>query len=398
MKQALSVLAILAIGTCGEPGDAVRWEGRVQDSAGVRIVTSPASDAVHASLAETPAWSIGGGADGSAELLFSRVQTAVRDAEGNLIVVDGASSQIRVFDDDGGHSWSSGREGEGPGEFDWLVGAWPLEGGGIVAQDRGLRRLTQFGPSGSLRGTARLAMDDELLGRLRPSGPAGARSVLGLVEVAALGSRTGSVVRNPVFVVRHRLDGALLDTVARLPGPSWVMGRGEGTQLRIPFSPQPSAAGSADAVAISEGERYEVRLHGADGALRRIARVADAPPARTDAHVEAYVKRVTAGAPPEAASGMLASYLDGDFPLPDALPTYSRLLFSDTGELWAQRYEAPEASSVRWDVFDPEGHHFGGVDVPASFRITEIGGGQALGVATDEMGVERIQAFELSLE
>lgn len=51
---------------------------------------------------------------------------------------------------------------------------------------------------------------------------------------------------------------------------------------------------------------------------------------------------------------------------------------------------------ARWDVFAADGFYLGRVDVPASFRIEEVGRGQALGVATDELGVERVQLYGLA--
>ncbi len=52
---------------------------------------------------------------------------------------------------------------------------------------------------------------------------------------------------------------------------------------------------------------------------------------------------------------------------------------------------------LRWDVFANDGAYLGRVDVPASFRIEEVGRGQALGVATDDLGFERVQLRDLTL-
>ena len=84
-------------------------------------------------------------------------------------------------------------------------------------------------------------------------------------------------------------------------------------------------------------------------------------------------------------------------PLPATLPAYTELLFADTGELWAQRYREQGATMVRWDVFGAGGRHLGGVDVPPSFRLHEISRGQLLGVARDDLGIERVEVRELTM-
>ncbi|MYE69767.1 MAG: hypothetical protein F4237_06950, partial [Gemmatimonadetes bacterium] len=95
----------------------------VTDSAGVRVVTNPPGDLVYAELAEEPLLSIGQ-LTGPDELLFGRIATARRDGAGNVIVADRQAHQIRVFDAGGRHLQTLGREGEGPGEFETLSGAW----------------------------------------------------------------------------------------------------------------------------------------------------------------------------------------------------------------------------------------------------------------------------------
>ena len=51
----------------------------------------------------------------------------------------------------------------------------------------------------------------------------------------------------------------------------------------------------------------------------------------------------------------------------------------------------------RWDVFAADGVYLGRVVVPTSFRIEEVGRGQALGVHTDVLGVQRVQLRDLTL-
>lgn len=54
-------------------------------------------------------------------------------------------------------------------------------------------------------------------------------------------------------------------------------------------------------------------------------------------------------------------------------------------------------SISRWDCLAADGVYLGRVAVPTSFRIEEVGRGQALGVHTDVLGVQRVQLRDLTL-
>ena len=84
-------------------------------------------------------------------------------------------------------------------------------------------------------------------------------------------------------------------------------------------------------------------------------------------------------------------------PIPERLPGYVELLLADTGELWARRYLVPGSEMQHWDVFGGEGHYLGRVEVPTSFRIEEVSRGQAVGIATGDLDVQRVEARDLNL-
>ena len=128
-----------------------------------------------------------------------------------------------------------------------------------------------------------------------------------------------------------------------------------------------------------------------------IARLDEAPPVLTDAHLEAHATR-SGTLERDAASIRESIESYRELPLPESLPAYSDLRVADTGEIWARRGAIRGEPMLRWDVFATDGVYLGRVDVPASFRVEEVGRGQALGVATDELGVERVQIRDLTLK
>ena len=221
----------------------------------------------------------------------------------------------------------------------------------------------------------------------RPWGLGGPESTLSSIASSPnAGLSHGETARSPVHLVRHGLDGAVIDTVSQFPGKAGGMVVSGGDVIHmagLPFSPEPTAAGDADGVATTGGEKYEVHLFDRGGSLRHIARLAATPPDRTEEHLKALV-------PSER---MRALY--EELPLPVTLPGYAKLMFADTGELWAQRYLVPGAPMFHWDVFHRDGQYLGRVEIEASFRVHGVSDGQLLGVHEDELGVERVQVRDL---
>lgn len=414
IRMTIAVMALPLAG-CGESESAPRPAADVTDSAGVRIVTSDPGDAVYAELAEAPALSVGL-LDGPPELLFGSIASVARDEDGNLVVADGQANEIRIFDPRGAHLLTMGGQGEGPGEFERLAGAWPVAGGGIVAIDSGLERITRFDPGGAAAGTATFAgqlMDETGFTEIDVIGLGGPGTVLSKATLTRVpsnssGSGTMETVMEemfsgdaPISYVRHRFDGTLVDTLApgRDAAASLSMSRsGSGFSMSlvlVPFSPQSAATGSAHGVVVTGGVSYEISVFDPEGSLRAVARLAEAPPAVTDEHLRAYV---TQSGTRERDEAEIRESIEGyrEMPLPEALPGYEDVLIADTGEIWVQRYAMRGAAMFRWDVFAADGGYLGRVEVPGTFRIEEVGRGQVLGVLTDELGVERAQLRDLT--
>lgn len=392
MKPTPLIFTALACVAFSRPAVAISQEAAagpqavVTDSAGVPVITSTAGDAVYAHVADEPALTIGL-VEGPDALMFQRIVSVARGEEGNLVVADAGWGEIRVFDPGGEHLRTIGREGEGPGEFQNLSGAWPGSGGNIFAVDGWQLRITEFGPVGEIARVSRI----EGVGApifFKFWGPGGPESMLSSIKT--LGARDlshGEASRSSMVFVLHRLDGSIIGTVARLPGAAEGVLRSGGDVLHmpVPFTVESAAAGHAAGAAATTGEAYEVRFFDVDGQLSRIARLAEAPPAWTEEHLEAWV--------PNARLLALAE----DFPLPATLPGYDRLTAADTGEIWARRYMLPRGATAHWDVFHPDGRYLGRVDVPASFRLYAVSNGQLLGVHEDELGVQRVQVRDLGL-
>ncbi|MDE0604213.1 MAG: 6-bladed beta-propeller [bacterium] len=404
---------LLSLAACDDDGAPLSTPTLFTDSAGITIVTSPSSNTAYATIAAEPVLSIGA-IDGPDEVLFGRIASVAVDGAGNLIIADGQIGEIRIFDANGVHLQTYGSEGEGPGEFRRLAGAWPAAEGVIVAVDTRLDRITRFGLDGELLATATLKGTDQAptirpirmagtsaflswMQSLNPLSPQDNTGLKGIIE--SMSDPLGSRVEH---LVRHDLAGNLIDTVTQVPGVATVTSlQGAGTNMsiqimQVPFSPEPAATASPEGrVAVTAGRSYGFSLHGPDGDLVRIVRLAEVPPVRTDAHVEAWARGSAGGREsPDDAEVEAAMRHYEEMSMPERLPAWNTLLVTDSGETWARRFAIQGAETVRWDVFGAEGSHLGQVRSPATFRIHHIGDGRLTVVSSDDLGVERVEVYE----
>ncbi len=123
----------------------------VRDSAGVQIVESTAP-----AWAPEEAWTVSGEPtvhigviDGGEEYQFTTIAGVWRVPDGGFVVADVQSAQVRFFGAGGVFRGSFGRQGEGPGEFERMVIAYPYRGDSIAVWDA-RRRFYVFDRDGQL--------------------------------------------------------------------------------------------------------------------------------------------------------------------------------------------------------------------------------------------------------
>ena len=139
-------LAIPAPAVCGgDEIDVSAWPQELQygtrDSAGITIVESrrPESGSrLGWAVGDEPALSIGT-MEATAAYQLYRVADATRLADGRVVVANGGSNELLVFDANGGYLDAWGGQGEGPGEFTSLSLVAPWPGDSLIAASSGLR-------------------------------------------------------------------------------------------------------------------------------------------------------------------------------------------------------------------------------------------------------------------
>jgi hypothetical protein len=143
--------AVLAAACSERSTPAVSSGGAEVDSAGVRIVESPAR-------ADLPRWSVDatpttiGVVEGPADYTLHRVGSGRVLPDGRIVIANNRT-ELRFYDRDGVHLRTVGRRGEGPGEFR-DIGGLVLARDTLFVYDRSNQRLTFLSPAGEVLGSA----------------------------------------------------------------------------------------------------------------------------------------------------------------------------------------------------------------------------------------------------
>lgn len=362
----------------------------VRDSAGVTVVENRGDlREPEASWRLEPERTVGA-RDG--EAAFGRVSGVDFGSDGTLYVLDRQDGTVTVWGPGGRLLRRFGGLGGGPGEFRTPTAIHALEGGRVAVGEAFPARLHRFGPDGELLESVRVKPGTggppmlAVMGDWRVT-----RSGLARVRLSYMSPshREGT----PVLVGSLGAGGAVADTLL-----AWTSAT---TPARLPtiFQAEWSWDLAEDgALVTTPGERYEVRLHGPNGVLRRIVRrrtprIATTPE-MTDRAVEAFLERF---ADTDVSAATLASLRDRLEVAPFLPQVQGVHLAEPDGELWVEVPTPDRAGKVdepgAYEVFGADGRFLGRVEAPAGFRLEGVRDGRAFGVWTDELGVEYARVY-----
>jgi hypothetical protein len=260
----------------------------VRDSAGITIVENTGTGWTVGegwAVADTPTVDIGGD-ERDPRYDLGQVAGAVLLSDGRIAIANGATSEIRFYDPGGGHLSSAGRRGSGPGEYQALVALWLGAGDSVLTFDPFARRITVVPPDGgpprtlSLGGESGMPIPTE--GRMSlavPTGRFADGTLLGVIQGFRFNDPREGRYRDTVAYVRYGPDGAVLDTVAQLPGLEMeqmtlsMMGQSFSTPTAVPLGRTTPIGIGGTRIAAAMNDRYEIELRDASGRLERLIRL-----------------------------------------------------------------------------------------------------------------------------
>lgn len=387
----LSCLVLFAGCTSGElaPHEVVR------DSAGVSIIDN-------LDRPDPARWTVGApvlvlGDDIDAEG-FGLIVGVLSFDDGTIAVADAIARSVRLFDDSGTALGSTGRRGEGPGEFEGLAGMWRIDGGRTGVWDARLGRTTVLESDGSLVFGRRLEATGERV-RHMPIGVVSDGRLIVQSDARIMPSLP--YYRSDLRLLAFDSAGAVDDTLVAVPGAEmwdweWEMGT---TPSLIPFGRSTRFAVHGDALYVGANEGYQIDRYDVGGRLVQRIRLDREAALLTADRIEAFkqAERDKATSSQTAKGGNeLFGRLAEDAPYPDRLPHYGGIVVDDGGRLWVHdTAESPDAPT-RFTVFGADGRLAGVAEFPSEFTPVEIRGGRALGIWRDALGVEHVRVYILN--
>lgn len=398
--RAPALVAAVLLGACDRsegPADGLV----TRDSAGVTILESrgPAwSGGESWSVAVEPSLSIGV-VDGEPAYQLARVRGAATASDGRIVVANGGSLEVRVYDSTGRHLTSFGGPGEGPGEFR-SFGSLILLGDTVAVFDHVAQRLTRFDLEGNMLRTTPFESTDDPVHPLRMyalGGPVAGGFAM-LVRAFPADMRPEPVVYwDTLPTLRYARDGTLVDTIGEFAGmDTYSTPRRAGL---VTFGRVSSGHVHDGLLYQTDGGRYEVRVHDPERGLVRILRALEEPRPVTDERLADYRAAIGESSTDAEERRQAEEAFDeamASRPRRETLPWIAGIVVDAHGHVWVREYQPRfDRTPRRWGVFEVDGRWLGRVRMPAGFTPTEIGPEHLLGVARDELGVEYVRRYAL---
>jgi hypothetical protein len=405
--------AALAAGCAG--GGSSAAGPAVRDSAGIRIVENSGplwAEGTGWTVPDTPTVDIGG-RETEPTYDFDRVAGALRLAGNVIAVANAGTAEVRLYDARGTHMASSGRKGSGPGEYQSILALYRGADDSLLVADALLRRLTVLNDAGvyarsfSLGGGANFVLGQG--GTVTVAIPAGwlaDGSVIGAATAVRINVQREGTFRDTVPVYRYGRDGAVLDTVARLPGYEMEQmtlnfgGQSVAAPTPVPLGRQLVVAAWGSNVAVARNDAWEIEQRAPDGTIHQLIRIRGEPVALTPEDVaknrEEQIEQMEEiqelrGLPEPIKEQFRARIEKANYPA--TMPFVASMLADRAGNLWVEEVIKPGSPQRRYAVVDSAGRWLGRVQVPARFRPLSVETTAVVGVWKDPNDVEHVRVY-----
>jgi hypothetical protein len=327
-------------------------------------------------------------------LEFGGISAVDIDSRGRILVGDGG--EIVVLSPNGTVERRIGRQGHGPGEFQYIGTVTTLARDSVFVYDPGLRRITVYPP-----GSAKPAYSTQISSGQTTlpywARPGGGRGQI----VAAFKTARGDVPERqegatPTEVLRLlNPDGSVVrDSLVLMPEMQMldidnVEGRGV---LHYPFARHSVfvlSRGGTVYHAWTDSLRFSA--YALDGRRLREFRVPHTPRAVSSAEIDSVVQRLAK--PPFSEATIRRALREADT---RTWPAFRGFFVDDQERLWVALTPAGDDADLEWLVLGPSGQRLGSLRLPQSVTLGAVRGDRAYAVARDENDVESIVIYQLT--
>ena len=333
--------------------------------------------------------------DGPMEYMFGEVAGAIRLADGSVVVADEQSYEVRMFDASGGHVWTSGREGEGPGEYGGLRLLRGCPGAAITVFDWNLDRITELDREGTVTDTRALSAAG-----VNPYSEPMCASDGNLVFTPWPETDYADLAVGEIYRWRMSLNWARADSVLTLrtgiPGTErFFSGGGSGPRQ---WGKVMVFAVTATGVWYGSGDDYALEHVDWTGRVTRIARWAGPDLEVTAEHLDRYLRAYLARyeTPAERRRFERERWPGIRDDLPERFPAFESdgLMALPDGSLWVTTFgwRAPEGEL---HLLNRDGAWVGRLVIPARSTLLDAGLDWVLLLERGEFDEHSVAVYEL---
>lgn len=347
---------------------------------------------------------------------FDQIYALRELSDGRLLVTDLGPKAVLLVDFRQGTPVTVGRNGQGPGEYQFPGDLLPFRGDSALLVDRVSRRLLVVSPDGKV---GRSIPYPEGVGGVPDTRGADGKGRVYL-QASPFGGgpgrfEIGGALPDTVPLLRWDMASGKVDTIARVKVQS-VKVQTSGTQNNRtvmvrsqPFAETDDWAVLADGrVAIARVGNFHMELAGAGAPVSG----AQVPYERLKvgaADKDAYLatmrssrNRITVTAGGGGGGGASSSRQQSppevtaaDFDWPEYKPPFAArgLQATPEGDLWLVRSTSARDSTPVVDVFNGQGVRTGRVTLPLGRRVVGVGRGVVYAVRTDEDGLQWLERY-----
>ena len=333
--------------------------------------------------------------EGPIEYMFGEITGAIRLEDGSVVVADEQAYEVRMFDTSGRHVWTTGQQGEGPGEYGGLRLLRGCPGAAVTVFDWHLDRITELDAEGNLIDTRRLSE-----GGVNPYNEPMCAPDASLVftpwpETDYTSLKMDEIYRWSMSLSRTQGDSVVV-LRSGIPGTErFFYGGGSGPRE---WGKDMVFAVTGTGVWYGSGDDYELEHVDWSGRVTRIARWAGPDRDVTTEHLDRYLGAYLAGydTPAERQHFESERWPDIRNDLPERFPAFETdgLMALPDGSLWVTTF-GWRSPDQELHLLHPSGAWLARLIVPARSTLLDAGPDWVLLLERGEFGEHSVAVYEL---
>ena len=335
--------------------------------------------------------------DGPDEYLFGNITGAARLEDGSVVVADGSIFEIRMFDARGRHVWTSGRKGEGPGEYEGIRLMRGCPGATVTVFDGQLDRITELDSDGGVT-------DTRVFGG---AGPYGVPACSPNGDMVFTAWPDTEWEETPAVGSEYRWEMSLSwergDSVATLrsgiPGTERYIYSDYGESAPVTWGKGMAFAVTASGVWYGSADDYELEHVDWNGRVTRIARWAGPDLEVTREHLNRYrdTRLARYETPAERRSFERERWPEIRDDLPERFPAYASrgLLPLADGSVWVVPHSWRDLGANEFHLLGPDGTWLHRLMIPSRRTLLDAGPGWVLLLERGEFDEQSVAVYEL---